>query len=249
MWHGHDAHIRHDLREASSMTSVATVRRALPAGEIESPPRADVRAAALVLVVVGLYAASGALPSSASPVIIGALVVATLIGVALRNPYAVHAGLLTAIYLGVYRLPRVGSLWPLPLFLIYRSLRHDRPSIDVATRILRMAPPRTTRPHEHISDRDLRQRFGDSPDHVAILDEYGSHTLSLFRPECSALDDPFRHRRVRRIERGVRGDHLAGGPDARSRSRRRPRQIGSGFSRALDSVSGITPASRAVGLV
>jgi uncharacterized protein len=98
-----------------------------PPARSSPPPRADVRAAALVLVVVGLYAASGPLPSSASPVIIGALVVATLIGVALRTPYAVHAGLLTAIYLGVYRLPRVGGLWPLPLFLIigaYATIAH-----------------------------------------------------------------------------------------------------------------------------
>lgn len=101
------------------MTAAPSIlSRPLFAGEIEPPPRADRRSSAVILVILGVYAASGPLPASATSVLIAALAVATLLGLLFRSPHAVHAGLLTLLHFGVYRLPKVGELWPLPLVII-----------------------------------------------------------------------------------------------------------------------------------
>jgi membrane protease YdiL (CAAX protease family) len=72
----------------------------------------------LILVILGVYAASGPLPSSANSMLIAVLAAATVVGLLFRSPHAVHAGLLTTLYFGVHRLPKVGGLWPLPLVII-----------------------------------------------------------------------------------------------------------------------------------
>jgi len=99
------------------MTSTSSDHRLL-AGQIEPPPRASVGGSAVILAIFGVCAGSGPLPSSANTAIIAVLAVATLAGLAVRCPHAVHAGVLTLLCFGIPRLPKVGGLWPLPLVII-----------------------------------------------------------------------------------------------------------------------------------
>jgi membrane protease YdiL (CAAX protease family) len=90
----------------------------MTAGDIEPPPRADRAGSAAVLTILTAYAATGPLPQPDQVMVVVVLIVATLAAIAVRCPYAVHAGVLTIVYLVVLSSSRIAVLWPLPLVII-----------------------------------------------------------------------------------------------------------------------------------
>jgi membrane protease YdiL (CAAX protease family) len=90
--------------------------RAWLVGTIEAPPRANALGSAAILIIVAAIATLGPLREVASGWIIAASALGTLLALAARSAYGVHAGLLTLIYLGV--MSALAPWWPFPLVVI-----------------------------------------------------------------------------------------------------------------------------------
>jgi membrane protease YdiL (CAAX protease family) len=69
-------------------------------------------------VILAVYAVSGLFPPNDRGPLVAALIAATVVAIAVRCPFAVHAGALTVAYFGVLGVPELVRLWPLPLVII-----------------------------------------------------------------------------------------------------------------------------------
>jgi membrane protease YdiL (CAAX protease family) len=83
------------------------------AGDIAPPARASAAGIACIVTVFVLYSLTAVLPPAIDAWVPVGLAVATAAAIAVRATFAVHMGLIALLHFVAYRLPFVGSQWPL----------------------------------------------------------------------------------------------------------------------------------------